>query len=306
MLIHPKLPWYTHMSDRPATPRAVPTDRLPDEVRRRVAVSSWFGQDGDGVHLCARFCDYRVDLSYAARTGSLSSNGCDLAQLFGYAVDDLQNVALLLHRMDWIHKQSAAEAIDPTLSSMYLALDIELFQVELRSAMDYCASSIEAVASKRGQAPTSFRDLQKWVQEPRAVSLLGEALVDLVKGAGWFPGARGIRDAILHQGGRALVFPSKTSILFQVYDSALKNLIVDKHVMHNENVVDFGMYSAILLSEFLLFMEGLAGALSPRCPAPGPLGEVRTRTYNVGFEPFLAALGAYADAARFGRADQPK
>lgn len=299
MLISPKLPWYAHMSERPKGPLSIFCEDLPGDVARRVTVSSWFALDADGVHLQSLFSDYWANISFGVRLKrDLPAEASKIALNLGHAVDDMHNVALLHHRMAWTHQQSVSGVLDALVAAKYLALDIELFHVELRSALDHCAMCISAVTSKPGQVPSSFRALQGWVRESRAKDLLGKDLVDLVSGASWFPDARGLRDAMVHRGGRTEVFPHNELILFQVYDSAWKDLVSDKLIMHSENVVNFHIYSAIIFTELLLFLEHLTLALAERCPAPGPKGDLRTRTYNLGFPSYLFGLSAYADAAR--------
>jgi len=95
-----------------------------------------------------------------------------------------------------------------------------------------------------------------------------------------------------------VVFPHGDLVLFQVYGDRWRGLVDAELIMHNENVVDFRLYSAIAFSELLLFVEGLGTILSRRIPAPGPLGGAATRSYNIGFETFIDSLSSYALAAQ--------
>lgn len=303
MLVSPKLPWYTHMSDRPSARFSIPDDGLAEHIARRVRVSRWFAEDEDGLHIVDGYAGCAIDLAYAARTDGVGQAGKAVALTLWQALDDLNNVGVLLHRMDWMHQQAVQGKVDSALASMYLALDVELFHVELRSSLDYCSRCVAAAAARSGQVPgDSFRRLRNWVakERQRAVQVLGQDLVTLIAEASWFPEMRGLRDAMVHKGGRVHVFPHEEAILFQVHDAEWNTLVAAEHIMHNENVVDFRPYSAILFSELLIFVDRLADSLRGRFPVPRPAGGKGVRTYNLGFSVFLSSLAVYADAARGG------
>ena len=153
MLITPRLPAKVQMSEAPSTSCALMASGLPLDAARRVNVSERFSRDLQGVFVTSRFSDYVVDVSYAAQMGTVTPQAEKLTRDLSHARDDVNNLALMLHRMERTQRESAHGAIEPVLASMYQALDIELFHVVLRSSLDYCACAIVSRSNQKGASP---------------------------------------------------------------------------------------------------------------------------------------------------------
>ncbi|HXK20415.1 MAG TPA: hypothetical protein VNG33_21545, partial [Polyangiaceae bacterium] len=201
---------------------------------------------------------------------------------------------ILVAKIEWLHRHAGSAGLDQQLAGMYLALDIELFHVQLRSALDYCAACISETSKKAGQVPNeSFNSLQQWVAKnpTRAAALLDPEILRLLGNAHWFPDVRAVRDSLVHRGAWVLVFPDRERLLFQAYAGAWRTLVVQEHIMYNENVADFRLYAAILFSEFLLLLDGLTAVVSRKYPVQHGSG---ARSYCTGFPQVLEWLRQYA------------
>ena len=263
-----------------------------------------FATDEYGLHLHGPLVDYQVNLVTECRLNR-QTNLRPLAVRLCHAHDDFRNLALLVSKIEWLHRHSRGAGLDRQLASMYLALDIELFHVQLRSALDHCAACIGATSHKAGQVPAeSLNALRNWAAKnrKRAEALLDTELLELVYAANWFPDVRKVRDSLVHDGASVLVFPDDERLLFQAFTSSWKTLIVHEHIMHNENVADFRLYAAILFSEFLLFLEGVTSGLARKYPMQQPGG---ARSYCAGFRDALEWLRRYAAATDLARAAAP-
>jgi hypothetical protein len=78
--------------------------------------------------------------------------------------------------------------------------------------------------------------------------------------ASWADDLKNVRDDIVHFGADTLVFPDEHDILFQVHKRQVRLVLLER-VMHNENIVDFRKYAALILGSILLWREQLASIL---------------------------------------------
>jgi hypothetical protein len=102
---------------------------------------------------------------------------------------------------------------------------------------------IRPSVSKPGQVPLdSFRALLQWLQQPKSRNRLDDQLRNELLAAHWFWDLRSVRDSLVLEGARPLVFPHLDRIGFQVHRGNFEGL-VREGMMINENVVDFQLYS---------------------------------------------------------------
>lgn len=175
---------------------------------------------------------------------------------------DIGNIGIILKRLEWMRQKTSEDEYLYQNWQSFASVDIEHFFVELRSIMDYIAEIIVCSAKKHGQLPKTFEKLRNWVEKsPENKKRLGEEISDVIESARWFPSIRLIRDALVHEGGFALVFlEPKEGILFQVYKD-FRNIIDYKMMMYNDNIAYFDRFAAIYFSHLLLFLERFAKAI---------------------------------------------
>jgi hypothetical protein len=162
----------------------------------------------------------------------------------------------------------------------FSSVDIENVFVQVRSLMDHVSDLIRDHVPKGDQLPHSFDKLRSSMDKYR--SRLSVQLQELVESALWFDHMRGIRNALVHEGGMSLVFGEPgESLHFQVYGKNVKGYISHPALMFNENVVHFERYAALLLANLLGFLDNLGRILRSTDSAPGWVG--RARNYSPGF-----------------------
>lgn len=197
---------------------------------------------------------------------------------------DIWNVCTLAARLEWFSGQVIANDSfqSSVLWSLSAGLDIELFNIELRSILDYAARILGDMANQKGTVPDkSFADLYGWLQKnPRMNTYsLGEEATTLVLSASWYSELRAIRTAIIHHGAHVLVFGPKPGIHFLLVDE-FKPLMNWGPLMWNENLVDFELYAGLYFARTLVFLEGLGQLLVARIP--NQLTEPQARANFIG------------------------
>ncbi len=189
-----------------------------------------------------------------------------------------------------------AGRLDESKASRCMATDIDMFHVEFRSLFDYVATFVHIIAIAPGEvSANNFGSLLGLVaakDKPRVRPALGPDLADLLLTCDWFTRLQQARDAGVHQGGFAIVFPAQLGIdqvAFQTYEQNGNPLIDLPEVMFNPQVVYFSGYAAVLIAYLALFLDQLArpfcrGSLSNRSIAnPGliiPTGPRCWRQYH--------------------------
>ena len=216
-----------------------------------------FSNTEQGVFWRGKFASLSTDLQYTAQK---QVEFQPTANLVKFIVNDIWNISTIIHRLSWFRNSPIDTEFRDQMWFSYARIDIEHFHTELRSIMDYAGEFISNIAIKRGQVPKKFTRLQNYVSTNDANrARIGEELSLIIESANWFPSFRGIRNALIHTGGNALIFDvSGEEILFQVYGNDLKDLIDTEIFMYNENVVHFDRYAAFYLASLFVFLEKLA------------------------------------------------
>ena len=252
------------------------------------AVLGRFSSDEHGTFMQGAFADYPSDVGLGFRMGRFRSPADRIARNLMHASDDLWNVGVILHRLEWTRAECLRGNLPVGTWSRFAEVDIEHFHVEIRSALDYLAKAIVAAAPKPGQTPDgSFNKLGNWIKRDANNRVkIGEQLAALVEAAPWFPSVRGIRNATVHDGARTAVFHNpEEGISFQVHSEGFRNLINEPVLMFNANVVDFQLYAALLITDLLSYLDRVAETLC------GPLVGRQTfnaKLYSSGFPIYLA------------------
>jgi hypothetical protein len=225
--------------------------------------------DEDGHYLHGALAQFWGQAHYT-RVARQSTELCDRAS--GYInliVEDLGWACALLRRLKSVHRDVLAGALPLSDWLLYGSIDIESFHVQLRSMFDYFAKCAGLLATKSGQAPSSFNDLLKWARSSKNHNAAGPAVLCLINDVAWFPKLRDVRDGAVHRGVRTLVFFERSEKqLFQVGLSDFDTELGSSFLATNENgVVDFRLYAAAILVETLDLLERLGAELLKQLPA---------------------------------------
>jgi len=214
-----------------------------------------FGEDKNGTYLSGSFQDLGADLLFIESKNEVFKR--NPGQLFSYIGQDLWNISTIADRLEWTRLNSIRNADFEERWCNYASVDIEYFHVEFRSIMDYSALIIAEFHGLSGKLPESYRRLAERINKYERK--LPQSMVSLIRSTEWFWEVRAVRDSLLHWGGRSMVFgePSE-GILFQVHDQKLNNLIHNKILMHNQNVVYFEKYLPYYFSNLLIYLDKMA------------------------------------------------
>jgi hypothetical protein len=195
----------------------------------------------------------------------------DLARLFQYASFRFQELLSRLWYLDSLRRQCEAMGKESPWFS-FAGLAIKDFHVDLGSLMDAVAPGVirasGAVDLSSQKKLPGFADVNGDSQRSATFRLgIGEKLLGLIDStAAWWRPIKGIRDILAHREHTKVVFGGPTDgVLFQLYDRGLMEpRVVDKRLLweHGENVADFGLYSAAVMSELLCFLDDLGVALA--------------------------------------------
>lgn len=179
-----------------------------------------------------------------------------------YMNHDIATVLTVIWKLNWFRELYAADRLSFVEHMYFSASDIELFLVDLRSALDYLARAVrDAFQARTGQKTAdSFHDLRKKCITGHYDRLLPPALRRQVTGCAWFEGLREVRGSVVHQGAEAIVFPDKAEVLFQVHQGLARRVLVPR-LMYNPNIVKFELYAAALMTEVLCLTDELAPKL---------------------------------------------
>ena len=230
-----------------------------------------FADDDKGCYICSALSDFGIEMRVEGKTG---------AGVVSNITHDLWNISTLLVRLEWMRGLAVRGQLSTDGWRTFSSLDIENLFVQVRSSMDHAAELIQVHLPKGGQLPDSFNKLRSSIDKYR--SRLPDELQQLIESARWFEQMRGIRDALVHQGGMSLVFGEPAeSLHFQVYGKGMNGYAFHPALMFNENVVHFERYAALLVANLLAFLDRLGGILRSINPASMKMGPVRS--YSPGF-----------------------
>lgn len=169
--------------------------------------------------------------------------------------DDIWNISVVIHRIDLLNK-CISQKMYSELWHLYLPVDIDMFHIQVRSILDNIAKMIDLTAKKKNQIPNTFDSLFNKID--KQVNLLEPDIINLVKKNNWYEPVRKVRDDLVHNDGRTIVFKEESDrILFQVYSNSMKRIIKDSRVMVDENMANFKSYVAIILANLFGLLNDL-------------------------------------------------
>jgi hypothetical protein len=97
-----------------------------------------------------------------------------------------------------------------------------------------------------------FSGAQNFARRDGNSDRLGPELTQLIRACAWFDVLRFVRDSIVHEGARPMVFPGYERITFQVYAENVEGLQIEA-LMFNESLVDFELYAGVLIGQTIGF-----------------------------------------------------
>ncbi|MBA7491737.1 hypothetical protein ES702_02285 [subsurface metagenome] len=163
-------------------------------------------------------------------------------------------------------KQYNQKKLDKDSWINFASKHIKDFYVDYRSLFDFLAKAIRLASDPPKQSSTSFNKLLKWIKNPNNVMKLGEDLSNVVRSCDWFKDLREVRDSILHEDARILIFLDKDKILFQIYDKnwERKMILKPEIIMNNENVADFELYAGLYIGYLIAYLEEVSEVIISR------------------------------------------
>jgi hypothetical protein len=175
---------------------------------------------------------------------------------------DLDILLTLALRVDWQTRLARKKELPEAYWQRFVACDVELFHVVLRSVFDHIAGIAGAIAARPGRMPPTFEKLRNWLigKEANAVRL-GPEIANVILACDWFPDARTVRDSIVHQGGLTFVFPLSLGVCFQVFQGTGTKVHFPELVREGngeEAIIDFELYAGTLFGYLLVFLESIA------------------------------------------------
>jgi len=185
-----------------------------------------------------------------------------------YISQDINNIETITIRLAWERDLWKTKQLNVGKWMAFAQCDIDLFQIEMRSILDYVAKIILRIADNQNEVPDKgFNKLKNWLAKlPENADKLGKDLAELVSSADWFEDLKNVRDANVHHGGMTIVFLEEGRILFQTLDG-YKNLVTTTpEIMYNENVVDFELYAGMYFGYLIAFLEEFSAIIKKRLP----------------------------------------
>ncbi len=234
-------------------------------------VIAWIRDDDRGPHASTRFDNLAtaIHAGQAAGGPALASRTRVLASIGNsahYMQRDWTNLLTLIQKLSWIRERAIAGELPHFAWMHFAASDIDMFHVEIRSCFDHLARVVAGISGHLGKVPDgSWNDLISWQRKQSARGRgLDHALASTVtETQEWFEGLRQVRDDVVHYGRDSIVLGPETGIHFLVEPKPtyLKSI---PFLMHNENLVDFSLYSAYHLSLFWCVAESVSLAAFER------------------------------------------
>jgi len=197
-----------------------------------------------------------------------------LKNFFKYTSKRLTDILIRLQEINWkrtslfyeVKPDTFTHPIDPIIYNYknFLGLSIKDFHVELISFMDSLAPVIILSESdlklKNEKSVPGWPDITKYSKSSyrKKISTEFSTIIDNCKN--WLNLIKENRNILTHRNHERIIFGEpKDGLLFQLYDEKLKPEIVLPEVMYNSgnNVVDFELYSAFILSEIFVLLDNL-------------------------------------------------
>ena len=197
-----------------------------------------------------------------------------LSDSFGYASKRLTDILIRLQEISWkrdlltydVQQNTFTPPIDPIIFnySNFLGLSIKDFHVDVVSFMDSLAPIIIQAEStlkpKDRQNTPGWPDIQKNSKRSYRTKMSEDFCIIIDNCECWLSLVRKIRHLLTHRKHEKIVFGNpKMGLLFQIYDNKMRAGIVLPEVLYKSgnNVVDFELYSAFILSELFVLIDDL-------------------------------------------------
>jgi len=204
-----------------------------------------------------------------------------LSDSFGYASKRLTDILIRLQEIIWkrasltydVQPNTFTPPIDPIVFkySNFLGLSIKDFHVDIISFMDSLAPVIiqaeSSLKSKDRQNTPGWPDIQKNSKRGYRTQMSGDFCAIIDKCERWLPLVKKIRHLLTHRNHEKIVFGTpKEGLLFQVYNQEMQAGIVWPEVLYDSgnNVVDFELYSAFILSELFVLIDDLGNLIAQK------------------------------------------
>jgi len=267
------------------------TDEMRLDLSRVRRALSLFGSSERDRILCTTLEGLGVELGN--RSASISSvpslNKAILEQMeqakslsgsISYVARRFTDLLMRFQEIEW---KKGALAYDPTRDGfdfitdptanqwrMFMALAIKDFHVDIGSFMDALAPVvIQAAGELKNKDRTKlpgWADIQCGTQRSYRATLPPNLLSVVDDADGWWPAVKKVRNLLTHQDHEKIIFgyPSD-GILFQVYDRKMAAKIALPAITYQTqgHVVDFGLYSALVLSELITLLDDLGRIVGP-------------------------------------------
>jgi hypothetical protein len=261
-----------------------------DQARVR-RVLSLFGSSGHDCILCTTLEGLGVELgNMAASIGSVPGLDKAIAEKINKAKSLSGSISYmsrrfieLIMRLQEIEWKKETLSYDPTRDGfdvienpmaihwrMFMALAIKDFHVDIGSLMDALAPVVIQTAGElktkdRTKLP-GWTDIQCGTKRSYRATLPVNLLRVVDDADGWWTVVKKVRNLLTHQDHEKIIFGHPSDgILFQVYDSEMAAKIVLPALTYQaqDRIVDFGLYSALVLSELITLIDDLGSIVGP-------------------------------------------
>ncbi len=207
------------------------------------------------------------------KTKSLSDSIYYVSRRFTELIMRLQEIEWKKETLTYDTKRDGFDIIeDPTARHwrIFMALAIKDFHVDIGSLMDALAPVVIQAAGElktkdRKKLP-GWADIQCGTQRSYRATLPTNLLSVVDDADGWWNAVKKVRNLFTHQDHEKIIFGHPSDgILFQVYDREMAAKIVLPSITYQAQarVVDFGLYSALVLSELVTLLDDLGRIVGP-------------------------------------------
>jgi hypothetical protein len=260
----------------------------PSRVRR---VLSLFGSSGHDFILCTTLEGLGVELGNMAASiqsvpglnkaiAEKMEKAKSLSGSISYVSRRFTELIMRLQEIEWKNETLTYDPTrigfnvieDPTAKHwcMFMALAIKDFHVDIGSLMDALAPVViqtagELKSKDRTKLP-GWADIQCGTQRSYRGTLPANLIGVVDDADDWWTVVKKVRNLLTHQDHEKIIsgHPSD-GILFQVYDREMTAKIVLPALTYQAQgrVVDFGLYSALVLSELVILLDDLGRIVGP-------------------------------------------
>jgi len=260
----------------------------PSRVRRALSL---FGSSERDCVLCTTLEGLGVELDLrSASIGRVPGVGRvvsrqmqqakALSDSISYVSRRFTDLLMRLREIDWkkdtLAYDPAREAFDvvsdPTANNyrLFMALAIKDFHVDVGSFMDALSPVvIQAIGDIKDKDRTKlpgWADIQSGTNRSYRSRLPSNLLIIIDDADQWWPAVKKVRDLLTHRDHEKIIYghPSE-GLLFQVYDRSMSPKIALPAITFRTQgrVVDFSLYSALVLSELITLLDDIGRVLGP-------------------------------------------